>query len=53
MHPFVDPAFKTEGKAIARLEDIALDSHAEGRKSPVTRKAGPAFADSNCDLLVK
>ena len=36
MQSFVDPAFKVEGDALARVEDIAWDAYKEGRKSPVT-----------------
>jgi multimeric flavodoxin WrbA len=50
--PFVDPAFRTEDPAIARLEAIAWDAYLEGRKSPLTRKAGPGFADPDFDLPV-
>lgn len=53
MQSFVDPAFKVEGDALARLEDIAWDAYKEGRKSPVTRKAGSAFADPDYDLSVE
>ena len=52
MQSFVDPAFKVEGDALARVEDIAWDAYKEGRKSPVTRKAGSAFADPDYDLSV-
>ena len=53
MQSFVDPAFKVEGEALARVEDIAWDAYKEGRKSPVTRKAGSAFADPDYDLSVE
>ena len=36
---FVDPAFRGEDEAIARLEAIAWDAYQEGRKAPITRKA--------------
>jgi hypothetical protein len=42
---FHDPAFAGERDAIARLEAIAWEAHQEGRKAPVTRPAGPDFAD--------
>ena len=38
--------------ALARLEAIAWDAYQEGRKAPVTRKAGPGFADPDYDLSV-
>ena len=50
---FHDPAFKAEHEAIARLEAIAWDAFHEGRKSPVTRKAGEHFADPTYDLSVE
>jgi multimeric flavodoxin WrbA len=42
---FVDPAFRGEDAAIARLEAIAWDAYSDGRKSPLTRKAGRGYAD--------
>ena len=50
MQSFMDPAFRTEDEAISRVEAIAWDAYQEGRKSPVTRKAGPGYADPDCDL---
>ena len=53
MQSFLDPAFKAESKALARLEDIAWDAYKEGRKAPVTRKAGKTFADPDYDMSVE
>lgn len=50
---YYDPAFSGEWEAIARLEAIAWDAYVEGRKSPVTRKAGEGFADPDYDLSVE
>jgi multimeric flavodoxin WrbA len=50
---FYDPAFRVEGDAIARLEDIAWGAYEEGRKSPVTKPAGPGFIDPSYDLSVE
>ncbi len=47
---FFDPAFDVEKDAIARLESIAWDAYIEGRKSPITRKAGSEFSDPDYDL---
>ncbi len=47
---FADPAFRAQDTAIARLEDIAWDGYVEGRKAPVTQKAGPGYADPHYDL---
>lgn len=50
---FFDPAFRAEDEAISRLEAIAWKAYLEGRKAPVTRKAGPEFADPDYDLSVE
>ena len=50
---FVDPAFRAEDGAIERLEAIAWDAYREGRKAPITRKAGPGYADPDYDLAVE
>jgi multimeric flavodoxin WrbA len=50
---FVDPAFRAEDGAIARLETIAWEAYSAGRKSPITRKAGPGYADPDYDLAVE
>ena len=49
---FADPAFRAEDEALDRLERIAWDGYNEGRKAPVTRKAGPGYADPDYDLSV-
>jgi multimeric flavodoxin WrbA len=49
---FQDPAFAAEADALARLEGIAWQAYDEGRKAPVTRKAGPGFADPEYSLSV-
>ena len=53
MASYVDPAFGAEAVAITRLEEIAWGAYVEGRKSPITRKAGPEFADPDYDLSVE
>ena len=50
---FYDPAFSVEHEAIARLEGIAWDALQEGRKAPLTRPAGPEFADPGYELSVQ
>jgi len=50
---FVDPAFAVESAAIARLEDIAWQAYREGRKAPMTRLAGPGYADPAYALSVE
>lgn len=53
MESFMDPAFQAEAQAITRVEAIAWDAYLEGRKAPITRKAGPGYADPNYDLSVE
>jgi multimeric flavodoxin WrbA len=50
---FFDPAFQAEAEAIERLEAIAWDGYKSGRKAPITRKAGPSFADPDYDMSVE
>ena len=47
---FVDPAYDAEREALARLEQIAWEAFDEGRKAPITVKAGAGFADPDYDL---
>ena len=53
MQSFYDPAYGAEKEALARLEEIAFDAYTEGRKAPLTQKAGPGFADPDYDLSVE
>lgn len=50
---FVDPAFRIEDQSIARLEEIAWDAYIEGRKAPVTQKAGVGYVDPEYELSVE
>ena len=50
---YVDPAFDGERGAIARLEDIAWNNYVNSHKAPLTRKAGPEFADPDYDLSIE
>jgi multimeric flavodoxin WrbA len=50
---FYDPAFQVEAAAIERLEAIAWDAYVNGRKSPITEKAGLGYADPDYDLSVQ
>ena len=52
MQPFQDPAFQSEKEALRRIELIAWEAYEQGRKSPVTRKAGPGHADPDYELSV-
>ncbi len=49
---FRDPAFQAEKEALVRIEEIAWLAYKAERKSPVTRKAGPGYADPDYDLSV-
>ncbi|WER48657.1 flavodoxin family protein [Cupriavidus sp. WKF15] len=50
---YFDPAFRKEDAAIDRLEAIAWDAYRQGRKAPVTAKAGAGAADPDYDLSVE
>lgn len=50
---FYDPAFDSLRAEIEKLENVAWDGYSNSRKSPVTRKAGPEFADPDYDLSVE
>ncbi|MEZ0307375.1 MAG: flavodoxin family protein, partial [Ramlibacter sp.] len=50
---FFDPAWQAESDAITRMEEIAWDAYRDGRKAPITRKAGPGFADPEYKLSVE
>src|SRR6187397_614627 len=50
MESYQDPAFGAESEALARIEIIAWEAYQEGRKAPVTRKAGPGYADPDYEL---
>jgi len=47
------PWFEAEGESIRRIELIAWNAYEKGRKAPLTRKAGPEFADPNYELSVE
>jgi multimeric flavodoxin WrbA len=53
MQSFMDPAFRAEDAAISRVEQIAWEAYQQGRKAPLTRKAGPGYADPGYDLSVE
>jgi multimeric flavodoxin WrbA len=50
---FHDPAFRALDAELERLVRVAWDAYANHRKAPVTRKAGPDFADPDYDLSVE
>jgi len=47
---FYDPAFKSVEKEIERIIDVAWDGYDEGRKAPLTRRAGTGYADPSYEL---
>ena len=53
LQSYMDPAYRVEDAALARLESVAWDAFEQGRKSPVTRKAGAGYADPDYDLSVE
>jgi multimeric flavodoxin WrbA len=50
---FHDPTFAKEKDSIDRLEAIAWRAYHEGRKAPITIKAGQGFANPGYDLSVE
>ena len=49
---FIDPAFGPLQKEIDAIITAAWDAYSNGRKAPVTRKAGSGFADPEYELSV-
>ncbi|MCA6125631.1 flavodoxin family protein [Bradyrhizobium sp. WSM 1704] len=49
---FADPVFRSMQKELAVIIAGAWDAYSHSRKAPVTRKAGPGFADPEYDLAV-
>ncbi|CAM3641836.1 flavodoxin family protein [Polynucleobacter arcticus] len=50
---FSDPSFDLVKEALEQVEQVAWTNYHEGRKAPVTEKAGSNFADPNYDLSVE
>lgn len=49
---FLDPAFEAVDRELAAVAEVAWQAYADSRKSPVTRKAGPGYADPDYELSV-
>jgi multimeric flavodoxin WrbA len=49
---FQDPVFRPLEADLERIAGAAWDAYSHHRKSPITRKAGPQFADPDYDLAV-
>ena len=52
LEQFVDPAFDDIRGDLDKIAGIAWDAYSDERKAPVTRKAGPGYADPSYDLSV-
>src|SRR4051794_38937078 len=49
---FRDPAFKPLQRELDAIVAAAWDGYSNSRKSPLTRKAGPGFADPDYEISV-
>jgi multimeric flavodoxin WrbA len=49
---FKDPVFSSLGRELDAIIAAAWDAYSHSRKSPVTRKAGPGFADPDYEIAV-
>lgn len=49
---FVDPAFGPLQAELQSIADAAWDAYDNSRKAPLTRKAGPGFADPDYEIAV-
>jgi multimeric flavodoxin WrbA len=49
---YLDPAFAPLGAELERIAQAAWEGYTAGRKSPLTEKAGPGYADPDYDLAV-
>ncbi|RTE91698.1 flavodoxin family protein [Bradyrhizobium sp. LVM 105] len=49
---FVDPAFAPLGRELDAITAAAWDAYSHSRKAPLTRKAGPGFADPDYDIAI-
>src|SRR3981189_322348 len=47
---FVDPAFKPLQRELDAIVAAAWDGYSNSRKAPLTRKAGPGFADPDYEI---
>jgi multimeric flavodoxin WrbA len=49
---YMDPWFNNHRDKISELEEIAWKAYLDGRKAPVTQRAGPSYKDPDYDLSV-
>jgi len=47
---FIDPVFAPLKKELQAITDAAWDAYDDGRKAPLTRKAGAGFADPDYEI---
>jgi len=52
LQQFADPMFDELKEELDRISAVAWDGYSNSRKSPVTRKAGPGYADPDYELSV-
>lgn len=52
LEQFCDPAFASLASELEHIVDVAWQAYDDGRKSPVTRKAGAKFSNADYDLSV-
>jgi multimeric flavodoxin WrbA len=52
LQQFVDPAFDGMRAELDRIATTAWDAYSDSRKAPLTRKAGPGYADPDYELAV-
>jgi hypothetical protein len=49
---FTDPISRNLDDEIDALAAVAWDAYADSRKAPLTRKAGPGFADPSFEIAI-
>jgi multimeric flavodoxin WrbA len=49
---FADPIFRPLSEQVQALAEAAWDAYSNGRKAPLTRKAGPGFADPEYEIAL-
>jgi multimeric flavodoxin WrbA len=49
---YIDPVFKPLDRELSAIVDAAWNAYSNSRKAPVTRKAGPGFADPDYEIAM-
>jgi multimeric flavodoxin WrbA len=49
---FIDPVFAPLRRELQAITNAAWEAYADGRKAPLTRKAGPGFVDPDYDIAL-